>query len=93
MNYFSHRCNAVIVTDNVKWRVTVTTIWLNEACGVTHQLRGREQGRGDDDTVAKAMMIGWVGGCPAHAVSLHALTTAQDSDNGDEPGKFKSSVQ
>ena len=34
-----------------------------------------------------AMMIGWVGGCPAHAVSLHALTTAQDSDNGDEPGK------
>ena len=53
----------------------------------------REQGRGDDDTVADAMMIGWVGGCPAHAVSLHALTTAQDSDNGDEQGKFKSSVQ
>ena len=32
INYFCHRCNAVIVTDNVKWRVT--TIWLNEACGV-----------------------------------------------------------
>jgi len=30
---------------------------------------------GDDDTVANAMMIGWVGrSCPAHAVSLHALT-------------------
>ena len=57
------------------------------------QAAWREQGRGDDDTVANAMMIGWVGGCPAHAVSLHALTTAQDSDNGDEPGKFKSSVQ
>ena len=32
INYFSHRCNAVAVTENVKWRVT--TIWLNEAQGV-----------------------------------------------------------
>ena len=40
----------------------------------THQLAGESRG-GDDDAVANAMMIGWVGGsCPAHAVSLHALT-------------------
>ena len=40
----------------------------------THRLPGESRG-GDDDTVANAMMIGWVGGsCSAHAVSLHALT-------------------
>ena len=40
----------------------------------THQLPGESRG-GDDDTMANAMMIGWVGGsCPAHSVSLHALT-------------------
>jgi len=42
------------------------------------------------------MMIGWVGGSrPAHAVSLTARSdsqTQQDSDNLDEPGKFKGSV-
>ena len=64
----------------------------------THQLPGESRG-GDDDAVANAMIIGWVvGSCPAHAVSLHTLTaqsdcqTQQDSDNGDEPGKFKDSV-
>jgi len=41
----------------------------------THQLPGESRGR-DDDAVANAMMIDWVGGsCPAYAVSLHALTT------------------
>jgi len=40
----------------------------------THRLPGESRG-GDDDTVANAMMIGWVGGSrPPHAVSLHALT-------------------
>jgi len=40
----------------------------------TQQLHGDSRG-GDDDTVANAMMIGWVGGsCLARAVSLHALT-------------------
>ena len=40
----------------------------------THQVPGESRG-GDDDTVVNAMLIGWVGGsCPAHAVSLHALT-------------------
>jgi len=40
----------------------------------THQLPGESRG-GDDDAVANAMMIGWVGvSCPARAVSLHALT-------------------
>ena len=40
----------------------------------THQLPGESRG-GDDDTIANAMMIVWVGrSCPAHAVSLHALT-------------------
>ena len=54
----------------------------------THQLPGERRG-GDDDTIANAMMIGWVGGsCPAHAVSLHTLTE-QDSNNGDEPGNSK----
>ena len=42
----------------------------------THQLPGENRG-GHDDTVANAMMIGWVGGCPAHAVSLHAPTTTK----------------
>jgi len=32
INYFPHRCNAVAVTENVKW--CVTTIWLNEAQSV-----------------------------------------------------------
>ncbi len=41
----------------------------------THQLPGESRCGDDDDAVANAMMIGWVGGsCPAHAVSLHALT-------------------
>jgi len=40
----------------------------------TPQLPG-ESSSGDDDAITNAMMIGWVGGlCPAHAVSLHALT-------------------
>ena len=40
----------------------------------THQLPGESRG-GDDDIVANAMMIGWVGGSfPTNAVSLHTLT-------------------
>ena len=39
-----------------------------------HQLPGKSRG-GDDDTVANAMMTGWVGGsCPSLALSLHSLT-------------------
>ena len=60
----------------------------------THQLPG-ESRSGDDDAVANAMMIGWVGGsCPTHIISLHTLTAKHnnDSDNGDEPGKYKGSV-
>ena len=67
-------------------------VGLSAKCQVlaTHQLPGESRG-GDDDTVANAMMIGWVGGSrPAHAVSLHCQTQ-QDSDNGDEPGNFKGS--
>jgi len=38
----------------------------------THQLPGDSRD-GNEDAVANAMLIGWVGGsCPARAVSLHA---------------------
>lgn len=40
----------------------------------SHTSAPGESRGGDDETVANAIMIGWVGGCPAHAVSLHALT-------------------
>lgn len=47
----------------------------------THQLPLETgESRGGDDVVANAMVIGWVGGYPAHAVALHArapLTTTK----------------
>jgi len=42
----------------------------------THQLP-EESRYGDDEAVANAMMIGWMGG-PSHAISLHALTAKQN---------------
>ncbi|KAG8011069.1 hypothetical protein GBF38_005724 [Nibea albiflora] len=55
---------------------------LSPACGVKlwlHQLPGESRSGDDDDTVATAMMIDGVGGCPAHTVPLHDLTSTYDS--------------
>jgi len=60
----------------------------------THQLPG-ESRSGDDDAVANAMMIGWVGRimpCSCCLTARSDCQTQQDSDNDDEPGKFKGSV-
>ena len=54
----------------------------------THQLPAESRG-GDEDAVADAMLIGWVGGSyPARS----DCQTQQDSGNDDEPAKFKGSV-
>ena len=76
INYFSHRWNAVVVTENVKWRVT--TIWLNDAQSVRFWPHISCLERAGVGMMMPLQMRWWLAGWAdhalAHAVSLHALT-------------------
>jgi len=80
----------------VKWRVT--TIWLNEAQSVRFwpDISCLERAAGVGMMTALQCDDDWLGGritpCSRCLTARSDCQTQQDSDNGDEPGKFKGSV-